>query len=344
MSYSFKKPNRPVSRVFLHCSASDRPEHDSAAVMDAWHKEKGWAGIGYHLFIRKNGTLEKGRDLEKTPAAQEGNNTGTIAICLHGLERDKFTEAQFDTLRKLCDQINDAYGGRVTFHGHCEVSAKTCPVFIYQDVLGIDKDGHLDLKSGPPPAVLTPRIDFGDLEVLPIKGRVLQLGAKGPDVGSLQTLLTRLGYHVGKIDNDFGKRVRAAVMAFQADNHLEPDGKVGNLTREALGSLKPREVLPERAAMSLVGLASNGSTIAQSSLANGAIGALLTGGGIVTILDELMGASSQVTDHADRIQGIFSQHGLIPGAIIIAAGAAVAFLSWRAGQARVQDHRTGKTA
>lgn len=96
MTYIFKKPARPVSRVFVHCSASDNPAHDSAAVIDAWHKKRGWSGISYHFFIRKDGALEMGRSVEKTPAAQGGHNTATIAICLHGLEVDKFTEAQFE--------------------------------------------------------------------------------------------------------------------------------------------------------------------------------------------------------------------------------------------------------
>jgi hypothetical protein len=60
VTYQFAKPKRAVNRVFLHCSASDRPEHDSAAVMDAWHKQRGWAGIGYHFFVRKVESLETG--------------------------------------------------------------------------------------------------------------------------------------------------------------------------------------------------------------------------------------------------------------------------------------------
>ncbi|MDP5307912.1 N-acetylmuramoyl-L-alanine amidase [Paracoccus spongiarum] len=156
MFYRFQKPARPVSRVFLHCSASDRPEHDSAAVIDAWHKANGWAGIGYHYFIRKDGTLESGRDLNKVPAAQGGHNTGTIAICLHGLEISKFTPAQFASLRGLCIQINRAYAGNVTFHGHCEVSPKSCPVFTYEDVLGIDAEGKMPLVRD----VTVPRFPF----------------------------------------------------------------------------------------------------------------------------------------------------------------------------------------
>lgn len=134
---TFKKPNRFVNRVFLHCSASDNPKHDNVKTMTEWHLQRGFSTIGYHYFISKDGIIHAGRNIEVKPAAQEGHNTGTIAICLHGLEKDKFTEDQFYALKSLCKQINDAYKGKITFHGHCEVSNKACPVFDYKSILGL---------------------------------------------------------------------------------------------------------------------------------------------------------------------------------------------------------------
>lgn len=140
---AFAKPRRSVSRVFIHCSADDRNANDNAATMHRWHLERGFAEIGYHFFIRKDGTIEVGRDIEKVPAAQEGHNTGSIAICCHGLLEGLFTQAQFNALRSLCSKINAAYSKGVTFHGHCEVAAKLCPVFNYKSVLKLDKFGRL---------------------------------------------------------------------------------------------------------------------------------------------------------------------------------------------------------
>ena len=151
------RPNRKVSRVFIHCSASDHRHHDNIETIRAWHTNpkpkkgekpgpehgRSWSDVGYHYFIRKSGLIEEGRPLSKSPAAQKGHNTGTIAICCHGLEEDRFTEAQFNSLRQLCAQINEAYGGAVTFHGHREVSNKTCPVFNYRLVLGLDGQGRM---------------------------------------------------------------------------------------------------------------------------------------------------------------------------------------------------------
>lgn len=137
---TFKAPKRLVNRVFIHCSASDNPDHDDVKVIREWHLKRQFDDVGYHLFVRKDGTVQTGRNLEKTPAAQQGNNTGTIAICLGGL--NLFTTEQFDSLRDLCEQIH-AELPLATFHGHCEVSSKTCPNFDYQIVLGLDRKGRL---------------------------------------------------------------------------------------------------------------------------------------------------------------------------------------------------------
>lgn len=137
-----KKPKRFVSKVFLHCSASDNPKHDNIETITKWHLERGFSEVGYHFFIQKNGDIIKGRDLEKIPAAQKGHNTGSIAICCHGL--NKFTEEQKASVRELCLHLNRIHNHGLTFHGHCEVEPnKTCPVYDYKAWLWLDKDGAM---------------------------------------------------------------------------------------------------------------------------------------------------------------------------------------------------------
>jgi N-acetyl-anhydromuramyl-L-alanine amidase AmpD len=138
----FQKPTREVSKVFLHCSASDRPEHDNIEVIKEWHLARGFSDVGYHFFIRKDGTIEEGRPIEQVPAAQKGFNTGSIAICCHGLT--EFTDIQLSKLYFLCKSIDKVYQSRITFHGHCEVNSnKTCPVFDYKNILDLDSNGKM---------------------------------------------------------------------------------------------------------------------------------------------------------------------------------------------------------
>lgn len=128
--------------MFIHCSASNNPDHDDVSVIRRWHVEdRGWNDVGYHYFITSDGQLQKGRSLEAQPAAQYPYNEGTIAVCLHGLNAEDFTDEQYDVLRALCVAI--AREIDVTFHGHCEVSDKRCPVFDYVSVLQLTAEGRL---------------------------------------------------------------------------------------------------------------------------------------------------------------------------------------------------------
>jgi len=205
--HTFIKPNRRVDRIFIHCSASDIPAHDNVEVIRRWHLERGFDDIGYHFFIHKNGTLSPGRELERTPAAQYGHNLRTIAICLHGLKKEKFTEEQYRTLQSLCSQINNAYFKQVSFHGHCEVSAKACPVIDYKSVLKLDTYGSLGLDD---PAIVSTVEEFPRLNV----------GDKGEAVRKLQEFL-----HI-HVDGDYGPNTLEAVKAFKRQNGLYPSGIV----------------------------------------------------------------------------------------------------------------------
>jgi len=156
---------------------------------------RGWKYVGYHFFIRQDGTIEKGRNLETTPAAQgrykdKYYNKGSIAICLSGGQHEKldsFTQKQFNSLGTFCQKINDSYNKKISFHGHREVSAKKCPVFDYKKVLDLDNNGYIIYYSSieSKPAKL-PELNAKKTMPLPLlAGLVLpmitKLGIKGFD-------------------------------------------------------------------------------------------------------------------------------------------------------------------
>ena len=144
----FTKPSRYVNKVFLHCSDSNVARHDNIETIKQWHIEgNGWVDVGYHFFIQSDGTIETGRDIEKKPASQKGHNQDTISICLHGKNKEDFTVSQIESLTNLCQTINEAYNKDITFHGHCEVSTKPCPVFDYKEVLKLDEKGKFSCKE-----------------------------------------------------------------------------------------------------------------------------------------------------------------------------------------------------
>jgi len=88
-----------------------------------------------------------------------------------------------------------------------------------------------ELVSSPP--ALQRWFGFGGVAA-PTKP-LLKKGSKGPEVLDLQKRLNELGAAVIE-DGDFGSLTKDAVIAFQRDYSLTPDGVVGDDTRAALAS------------------------------------------------------------------------------------------------------------
>jgi len=117
---------RAISKIILHCSASDS-DTQTAAVIDQWHKERGWAKIGYHYFIRKNGLIESGRAVEEIGAHVHGQNSDSLGICVAGLKH--FEPTQFESLQDLLLCLRRIWPD-ASIHGHNEFDKnKECPVY-----------------------------------------------------------------------------------------------------------------------------------------------------------------------------------------------------------------------
>lgn len=228
MAIQFVKPKRPVSRVFLHCTAYGHGDLKGKALLDAvtsWHTARNFRTTGYHYIIDRDGSLiPTYRGLEEVPAAQEGNNTGTIAICLDGLVQSDFNEGQFATLRELADAIDVAYHGLVHYHGHCEVANKACPVFDYKAVLNLNPKGFRSTKSAGVIDIPFNQQRTDAAQYRPVGLRTLSTTCAGTDVAWVQRALG--------IEDDglFGQDTFAAVSLFQRKHALEDDGVVGNKT------------------------------------------------------------------------------------------------------------------
>jgi len=67
--------------------------------------------------------------------------------------------------------------------------------------------------------------------------RTLKLGSRGPDVMEIQALLKKIGYNPGPIDGILGRQTRQAVINFQRNNELVPDGIIGPQTYRVLEPL-----------------------------------------------------------------------------------------------------------
>ena len=129
---------RTIDRIVIHCADTPPTMDIGSDEIRQWHiKERGWKDIGYHYVIRRNGIVEKGRDLdhdgdvdEEVGAHVAGFNSHSIGICLvGGKPKANFTVEQWDSLKKLVKGLSFTYK-QVEVVGHCDLDPhKTCPQF-----------------------------------------------------------------------------------------------------------------------------------------------------------------------------------------------------------------------
>ena len=96
--------------------------------VDSWHKANGWSGIGYHYFIRKDGTIYRGRPEWAIGAHASGRNSDSIGVCVEGnydLETNMPT-LQKNAVKDVLSYLKDKYPNAV-IKGHREVGATGCP-------------------------------------------------------------------------------------------------------------------------------------------------------------------------------------------------------------------------
>ena len=126
-------PANKVNLVIVHCSDFE-PEHD-ATVIHQWHLARGWSGIGYHYFIKKDGTVQQGRPLNKRGAHCKGKNFHSIGICLEG--KREFTPNQVESFLKIKFLLDSTFTENTLEykgHGYFDVN-KTCPNICVTELL-----------------------------------------------------------------------------------------------------------------------------------------------------------------------------------------------------------------
>lgn len=128
-----------INSIIVHCSASDKPDHDNIEEIRRWHKERKWIDIGYHYFIDKKGMTFDGRSLKKVGAHCHGHNLRSIGICLSG--QYEFTDEQFRAALFLITDLMRRFKipkSKVIPHNFLDGS-KTCPNFEMSKIWNLDK-------------------------------------------------------------------------------------------------------------------------------------------------------------------------------------------------------------
>ena len=126
---------RNVNEIIVHCSATREEQQVSVDTIRDWHLAKGWNDIGYHFYIDLDGTINKGRDIDKIGAHCKGHNRNSIGICYCGgvetdgkTPKDTRTQEQKDSLLNVLKTLKAMYPEAVIY-SHNEFAAKACPSF-----------------------------------------------------------------------------------------------------------------------------------------------------------------------------------------------------------------------
>ena len=113
-----------TDEVILH-----HAEAPSATVWDInqWHLDNGWVGIGYHYYIRKDGSIYRGRPEWAVGAHATGHNDRSIGVCCEGAYMtETMPTAQLASLKALLRDIMGRYGA-LALRRHRDVNETDCP-------------------------------------------------------------------------------------------------------------------------------------------------------------------------------------------------------------------------
>lgn len=209
--------NNPIKIILHHAAATNCSIED----IHTWHLHNGWSGCGYHYFIRKDGSIYKGRPETSLGAHCINYNSISIGICVEGNYMvEHMALAQKNSLIELIKYLCGKYGIK-EIYGHGELNSTDCPGINYPlDEIRREfmKDINCPYKNYP--------------------GYLIKINAnfKDNNVKIIQENLIENGYSVGSYGADgyFGTATFNAIKNFQRDNGLMVDGIVGRDTWKRL--------------------------------------------------------------------------------------------------------------
>lgn len=128
---------RNINQIIVHCAATtSEMDIDVSWIRKIHVDQNGWSDVGYHYFIKRDGTVEDGRPIHRSGAHARGHNANSIGVCYaggidkSGKPEDNRTPQQKLALLKLITNLSIKYP-ITSILGHCDLPgvAKACPSF-----------------------------------------------------------------------------------------------------------------------------------------------------------------------------------------------------------------------
>ena len=123
-----KRSLKTIDRIIIHHSAIQQSINTSPIAIHCEHIKRGYSGIGYHFYIKSDGTIYRGRPIIYIGAHCKGYNTTSIGICFEGnFEIDKPTNAQKIAFKNLFNYLKYEIPTIKYLNYHKELFATACP-------------------------------------------------------------------------------------------------------------------------------------------------------------------------------------------------------------------------
>ena len=114
-----------IEGVVIHHSATTS---GSAEAYARYHVKKGWHGIGYHIHVKKDGTVQFCQSLKNISYHTKGKNTSRVGICMTGhYDQQEPIQEQIDGVNHAIFMLEKALGRKMKIGFHNEFSSKSCP-------------------------------------------------------------------------------------------------------------------------------------------------------------------------------------------------------------------------
>lgn len=115
---------KSTNRIILHHAESKSCTADD---IHRWHLANGWCGIGYHFFVRKDGSIYRGRPEGVVASHAKGSNSDSIGICFEGsYMTETMNQTQINAGRELVAYLKNKYGISKV-QKHMDVCSTNCP-------------------------------------------------------------------------------------------------------------------------------------------------------------------------------------------------------------------------
>ena len=130
-------PADSVSYIIIHCSATRETQDYTPEQLKRDHLARGFLDVGYHFYIRKDGTVTQHRQLDEVGAHCRPFNRCSIGVCYEGgldatgKPKDTRTLKQRGAIVKLLIELKQKFP-KAVIRGHNEMPGavpKACPSF-----------------------------------------------------------------------------------------------------------------------------------------------------------------------------------------------------------------------